>query len=132
MKASTEVFLDILKDLEEKRKEYEDIPNFDIPESEEEIENLFYCGEISDWTRKALSEFRDSYDEETKIEYDWSRHYESKSVAKKLSNGKWVGYTYWFGGGRHGEPDAIDWIDEAYFLNCEEKMVMKNFFTKAE
>jgi hypothetical protein len=132
VKASTEILLDILKDFEEKRKEYEDIPNFDIPESEEEIEKLFYCGEISDWTREALSEFRDSYDEETDIEHDWSRHYESKSVAKRLNNGKWVGYTYWFGGGKHGESEAIDWIDEAYFLNCEEKMVMKNFFTKVE
>jgi len=127
MKAETEIYLDILNSL----KEWESTPKFDIPNSEKEIEKLFYCGDISEWTREALEEFRSSYDEETDLKCEDSRHYESKSVAKQLKNGKWIGYTYWFGGGKHGEPGAIDWVQYSYFLNCEKKLVEKNFFSKA-
>ena len=47
---------------------------------------------------------------ETDIECERSRHYESKSVAAKAPNGLWVGWTYWYGGGKHSEPEAIGWI----------------------
>ena len=71
---------------------------------------------------------------ETGLKCDWSRHYESKSVAAKMVDGSWVGWTYWYGGGKHGEPEAIDWMDRAYDLNCkeEEKMVVVRTFTKVE
>lgn len=63
-----------------------------------------------------------------------SRHYESKSVAAKTPDGAWVGWTYWYGGGKHGEPEAIDWIEGAYDLSCveEEKVVTVRTFSKAE
>ncbi len=57
----------------------------------------------------------------TDIPCESSRHYESKSVAAKCPDGVWVGWTYWYGGGKHGEPEAMDWIGEAYLLNCEER-----------
>ena len=82
-----------------------------IDEYEDEIFEYAYnfrCGEI-----------------ETHIRKESSRHYESKSVATKLWDGTWVGWTYWYGGGKHGEPEAIDWMDSAYFLNCEEKEVLQ-------
>lgn len=62
-----------------------------------------------------------------------SGHYETKSVAAQMSDGSWVGWTYWYGGGKHGEPEAIDWIDDAYDLNCkeEEKLVIVRTFEKA-
>lgn len=62
-----------------------------------------------------------------------SRHYEARSVASRAPDGSWVGWTYWFGGGKHGEPEAIDWMDEAYDLTCieEEKLVTVRTFTKA-
>lgn len=70
---------------------------------------------------------------ETGIECEWSRHYESKSVASKAPNGKWVGWTYWYGGGKHGEPEAIDWMEDAYFLECveEQKVLTVRTFAKA-
>lgn len=79
------------------------------------------------------SEFR-SGDVETGLETEWSRHYESKAVAKKLSDGTWVGWTYWHGGGKHGEPGAIEWMEDAYFVDVkeEEKMVLVREFTKLE
>lgn len=57
----------------------------------------------------------------TEVESDYSRHYESKSVAMKMADGSWLGWTYWYGGGKFGEPEAIDWMNQAYELNCEEK-----------
>lgn len=78
-----------------------------------------------------VSEIRGS-GEETGLPCEWSRHYESKSVAAKMPDGSWVGWTYWYGGGKHGEPESIDWMDGAYNLECveEEKMVTIRTFTK--
>lgn len=77
-----------------------------------------------------VSEMRDGQ-EETGLPCEYSRHYESKSVAS-LIDGRWIGWTYWYGGGKHGEPEAIDWMDEAYFLDVteEEKVVTVRTFTK--
>ena len=61
---------------------------------------------------------------ETDIEPPFNRHYESRSVAMKTEKYGWIGWTYWFGGGKHGCPEEIDWIGDAYFLDCEEKEVM--------
>lgn len=79
------------------------------------------------------SEFRRG-DFETGLDTEWSRHYESKSVAKKLSDGTWVGWTYWYGGGKHGEPEAIEWMEDAYFLDVseQEKLVVVREFKKRE
>ena len=53
-----------------------------------------------------------------------SRHYEAEQVAKKLSDGTYVSWTYWSGGGKHGEPDVMGWMDEAFDVDCEEKEEM--------
>jgi hypothetical protein len=68
---------------------------------------------------------------ETNIPTSCSRHYESKSVATKMLDGSWVGWTYWYGGGKHGCPEEIEWIEDAYDLICseEEKMVAVRTFT---
>lgn len=58
---------------------------------------------------------------ETGIKSERSRYYESKSVAAQHPSSQWVGWTYWYRGGKYGEPEAIDWIGDAYFLNCKEK-----------
>jgi len=69
---------------------------------------------------------------ETNLPTEWSRHYESKSVAAKAPDGSWVGWTYWYGGGKHGEPESIDWMDSAYDLSVteEEKLVIVRTFKK--
>ena len=78
-----------------------------------------------------IYEFREG-EVQTNIQADYSRHYESYSVAAKCPDGSWVGWTYWFGGGKHGEPEAIDWIEYAYHLDCveEEKLVVVQTFAK--
>lgn len=71
---------------------------------------------------------------ETDLKCEWSRHYESKAVAAKYLDGSWVGWTYWYGGGKHGEPEAISWIEDAYDVDCveEEKLVVVRTFSAKE
>lgn len=61
-----------------------------------------------------------------------SRHYEGDAVATRYLDGSWVGWTYWHGGGKHSEPDAIEWIDDAYDVICveEQKMTTVRTFSK--
>jgi len=68
---------------------------------------------------------------ETNIPAPTSRHYESKSVAAQYVDGSWVGWTYWYGGGKHGEPEGIGWMGGACNLDCteEEVTVTKRTFT---
>lgn len=91
--------------------------------TEENAEELHAeLGEDVKWAdalQDAKSEIRGG-DVETGIKCPCSRHYESKAVASQLPGGRWVGWTYWYGGGKHGEPGAIDWIEDAYLLDCVE------------
>lgn len=93
----------------------------------EEVEELF--DEIDPYD--AISEIREG-EVDTNIDAPYSRHYESKSVAVQAPNGQWVGFTHWYGGGKHGNPEEIDWIEYAYLLDCkeEEKLVTIQTFTK--
>lgn len=60
-----------------------------------------------------------------------SRHYECKAVALQMPDKSWVGWTYWHGGGKHGEPEAIEWMEKAYDVECfdEEKLVTVRTFS---
>ena len=100
----------------------------------ENIDDLWDEYENQDSIYDATNEIRQSWDEETDIPCEWSRHYESKSVAAKTPDGSWVGWTYWYGGGKHGEPEAIDWMESAYNIDCveEERVVTVRTFTKRE
>lgn len=81
----------------------------------------------------AINEVRSS-GQETGLPCEWSRHYESKAVAAQALDGSWIGWTYWYGGGKHGKPEAVDWMDDAYDIVCreEEKLVVVRTFTKVE
>ena len=59
----------------------------------------------------------------SEISCEFSRNYETESHAKQTLSGKWVGWTYYYGGGKYSEPSAINWKSDAYFLDCEEKEV---------
>ena len=71
-------------------------------------------------------------DVDTDLPTQFSRNYESKEVAKKMNDGSWIGWTYWYGGGKFGEPEAIDWMSSAYELSCqeEEKVIIVRTFNK--
>jgi hypothetical protein len=106
-------------------------------------ESLPYPADDIDSAYDALVESDDHWDArndircgdiETDITSPSSRHYESKSVAAKMPDNTWVGWTCWYGGGKHAEPEAIDWMDEAYNLDCKEheKVVTVREFSKTE
>ena len=74
---------------------------------------------------------------EPTFETPWTRgldNYENQSSAMQAPDGTWVGWTYWYGGGKYAEPSAIPWLDYAYALSCEEKQVTitQRTFTKIE
>lgn len=96
--------------------------------TEDEVEQLW---EGEDSIYDAKNEIRCS-GTPTGLECDYSRHYESEAVATQCPNGEWVGWTYWHGGGKHGEPEAIDWIEYAYDIDVvsEEKLVVVHTFSK--
>lgn len=109
-------------------------------------EILTIAGAEEDITPENLDDLYDKYnaydfeydfregDVETNIPSPYSRHYESKSVAKKLRDGTWVGWTYWYGGGKLGDPESIDWMKDSYELSVtsEEKLVTVYTFEKKE
>lgn len=69
---------------------------------------------------------------ETGLDCPLSRYYVAKAVASKVPNGLWVGWTYWYGGGKHSEPEDLPWMESAYFLECaeEERMVTVRSFSR--
>lgn len=97
----------------------------------EEVEQAWGDDE-SDDTLDELEAIREG-EVETDIKADWNRYYESKSVAACI-NGRWVGWTYWYGGGKHGNPEEIPWMEDAYFLDCVEtlELVKLRKFIKQE
>lgn len=99
--------------------------------TEDDLEETFE--EHCDALYEALCEFRNG-EVETKLPSQYSRHYECYEVAAQMFNGQWVGWTYWYGGGKHGEPEAIDWMSGAYFLDVTEKEVLQTVrtYTKVE
>lgn len=78
-----------------------------------------------------ISEFRHGQFK-TGLDCEWSRHYESEAVAAKMFDGSYVGWVRWFGGGKHGEPEAIEWIEDAYEVDCVVEMKPVHTFTKKE
>ena len=105
------------------------------------------CGELPVITSENIDalydereeDWQDARDEvrcsgiETGIESkQWSRHYECEEVTAQCPDGKWVGWTYWHGGGKYGVPSEVEWIDDAYDVDVveEEKVVTVRTFTR--
>lgn len=99
--------------------------------TESNVDGLYDALREADGHWDAQNEVRCS-GTDTGLEAEYSRHYESDAVAAKMPDGSWVGWTYWHGGGKHSEPEAMDWMNSAYNLNCkeEEKTVTVRTFTK--
>lgn len=103
-------------------------PLENIDELYENIANDYKC---SIW--EAVEEIRTNGIETELKSKNFSRHYEQEEVAMEFPDKSWVGWTYWYGGGKHGEPESIDWIEESYDLDCleEEKlMIVRTFKNK--
>lgn len=118
-----------------KANELEESDNLSIYEDKtsEEIEELYdsLCEEGLNYD--AENQIREG-EFETNIPCDYSRHYENKSVGVQYIDDTWIGWTYWYGGGKHGNPEEIPWMDNVYDINCteEEKLVIVRSFSKKE
>lgn len=100
--------------------------------NEEELDDLWdrTCDSNDDDMYDEMYQFR-SDGEETNLPAPSSRHYEADQVACQTPFG-WVSWTYWYGGGKHGNPEEIDWIEDAFYVDCfeEEKLVIVREFRK--
>ena len=101
------------------------------PITAENVDALYKENDHGGLLQDARNEIR-ATGEETGLEADFSRNYESEAVAKQMPDGSWVGWTYWHGGGKHSDPDSIPWIEGAYDVDCTEERVMttRRTFTK--
>ena len=86
--------------------QYEDKPGCSGDDVDELYDQLEDAGGLQD----AVQEIRCG-GIDTGLSCESSRHYESTAVAMKVPDGSWVGWTYWYGGGKHSEPEAIDWMN---------------------
>jgi hypothetical protein len=60
-----------------------------------------------------------------------SRHYESKAVAAQHPDGSWIGWTYFFGGGKHGRPEEMPWMEDAYEVHVVgERTIVERIFAR--
>jgi len=103
-------------------------------DTQEKIDAAFEAIEehyLEDEASEAESELRGSYTHETGIQTQYSRYYESKAVARRFGD-KWVGWTYWYGGGKHGEPESVEWIEHAYFVEAKEETQVVLVFSRPE
>lgn len=67
---------------------------------------------------------------DTGLPCDYSRHYESKAVAAEMLDGSWVGWTYWYGGGKHGQPSEMPWLEDAYEVEMKIEMQPVKVFSR--
>jgi hypothetical protein len=95
-----------------------------------QVEAAWEAARDEDWVGDAESEFREGR-VETGLECDSDRHYESRSVARRMRDGTWVGWTFWFGGGKHGQPGEVPWAEDAYLLEVTEEMRPVQVFRRA-
>ena len=87
------------------------------------------------------SQFDEAYEVEYETRYGteepnlepktYSRHYEVEARAIKVED-VWVAWDFYYGGGKHGEPEAFDWISNTRIVECEEKVVTKVEYTFKE
>lgn len=131
MKASDYIKREILKEAYEWAEL--ECPDLSTPKLiRKEWDNPDKDTKIIDPLQDIKCEFRETYTQETNIPHEFDSYYESHSVAKSIG-GKWIGWTHWYGGGKHGEPEFIEWIDDAYFLEIQStKTVVEHIFKKVE
>jgi len=103
----------------------------DWVESPDTIDDTYDSFMDDDCLYDVDNEIRESGQSTDLTHSDCSRHYESEIVAIQV-DGIWVAFTYWTGGGKHGEPEAIDWMDDSFFVDVEEYKTVAYRFKKID
>lgn len=108
-----------------KAVQFENIEPFTENLTGEQVDTLWSCYDENDELADPISEIRCGGIYASNIKAaTFSRHYEIDVNAMKIE-GVWVAWDYYYGGGKHGEPEAYDWISDARIVNCEEQEVVK-------
>lgn len=99
----------------------------DVTLSLNNAEDIYECpddfldgGYLEDKMSDALYEIRYSGEEINLSPKNYSRHYEVDCVASKFDD-VWITWDYYYGGGKHADPDAIDWLSDAEILNLDKE-----------
>ena len=100
----------------------------------DELERLYAKHDGENDLCDACNEVRDTGEETGLPDRGYSRHYECEEVATQCPDGSWVGWTYWHGGGKHGCPEEMPWIENAYdvIVTEEQKLVTVRSFVVAK
>ena len=88
-------------------------------------------GEYSDEVNEEYYNIRHDGEEINLPTSRTSRHYEVDTHVLKIDD-NWIAFDYYYGGGKHSEPDSIDWLDTCRFVYCEEKVVTQTIRTFKE
>lgn len=105
-------------------------------ENAEEIfnnpEEFFKEGYYEDCFYDIPMEFREHTEECNLQPITYSRHYEIDFHVQEFTGmtesgkevSRWVGWDYLYGGGKHAEPEAFDWIGNSVFVNVVSEEVV--------
>lgn len=101
----------------------EDAEKFDEVKCQKLYEETTYETWIGDRdiVREIVNEFRENGEEiDSKVEQ--GRYYCFQEVAKLITglDDLYLGWTYYFGGGKHSQPEQVEWMADCYLLKCKE------------
>jgi len=112
-------------------------PKLRVLATPEEIDEIWEADTLGDEDdvqealRQKMDELR-SGEHNTELPADYNRHYESRAVASEMLDGTYVGWTYWYGGGKHGEPEAMEWVEDAYDVEMTQETRVVCVFKRAD
>lgn len=115
-----------------KAVQFKNIEPFNEKLNGEEIDHLYESYNEYDELSDPISEIRCGGIYASNIKAaTFSRNYEIDVNAMKIDD-VWVAWDYYYGGGKHGEPEGYDWISDARIVNCEEQEVVKTEYMFSE
>lgn len=120
MKTAAELIREHLKLDHLEAEHREQYPNSSDEERERDVET---------WKHEAMEEFRGSGERTGLTPRQWSRHYECEILATKIGE-TWVAWPHWYGGGKHGCPEDIPWIDDAFYPEVRQETRVVNVFSR--
>lgn len=93
------------------------------------LDNLFDENEHDDAINEVRYEAEDVRGIPSWCHYSWERNYEVDVKAFILPDGRALAFCEMSGGGKHGEPNAYPWVNEAKFIKVSgvEERVIKSY-----
>jgi hypothetical protein len=106
----------------------------DVPQSitKESIDDLYRLMSARDDVKAAADIIREGV-VDTSLPCSPDSGLESFSVGAQAPDGTWIGWTYWCGESKFGDPAALPWMSKAYDLDCteaEKLVIVRTFKTR--